>query len=300
MKIRITFGILLLIALLTGCASAPDYKVTVTKDLYFVKDTAMPFEIKVTENKKAVKGLDVSAQLSMTKMDHGSYDVKLEEGKNGTYSGQVNLPMGGKYEAALTLEKDGKKTEKIIEMNVTKPEGVAKINGEWITNEDVSFYKLINKLQLEINREGAKKKYTGKQLEEELAYLESQEKTIEDKNQLLTQIIRLRAIALLASEKGHKATETEVDAALLKAREQYNQYEPAKKLINEYGEEKFWATEKQQYQMIVMSQKVQMDLINKVKKENPKAGEQEIYFQAQKEYEELLVSQVNSLKIEIL
>lgn len=300
MKIRLTLGILLLIALLTGCASDPDYKVTVTKDLYFVKDTAMPFEIKVTENKKAVKGLDVSAELSMTKMDHGSYDVKLEEGKNGTYSGKVNLPMGGKYEAALTLEKDGKKTEKVIEMNVTKPEGVAKINGEWITDEDISFYKLINKIQLEINREGAKKKYKGKQLEEELAYLESQEKTIEDKNQLLTQIIRLRAIALLASEKGHKATDAEVDAALLKAREQYNQYEPAKKLINEYGEEKFWATEKQQYQMIVMSQKVQMDLINKVKKENPKAGEQEIYFQAQKEYEELLVSQVNSLKIEIL
>jgi hypothetical protein len=300
MKIRLTLGILLLIALLTGCASGPDYKVTVTKDLYFVKDTAMPFEIKVTENKKAVKGLDVSAELSMTKMDHGSYDVKLEEGKNGTYSGKVNLPMGGKYEAALTLEKDGKKTEKVIEMNVTKPEGVAKINGEWITDEDISFYKLINKIQLEINREGAKKKYKAKQLEEELAYLESQEKTIEDKNQLLTQIIRLRAIALLASEKGHKATDAEVDAALLKAREQYNQYEPAKKLINEYGEEKFWATEKQQYQMIVMSQKVQMDLINKVKKENPKAGEQEIYFQAQKEYEELLVSQVNSLKIEIL
>jgi hypothetical protein len=300
MKIRLTLGILLLIALLTGCASGPDYKVTVTKDLYFVKDTAMPFEIKVTENKKAVKGLDVSAQLSMTKMDHGSYDVKLEEGKNGTYSGKVNLPMGGKYEAALTLDKDGKKTEKVIEMNVTKPEGVAKINGEWITDEDISFYKLINKLQLEINREGAKNKYKGKQLEEELAYLESQEKTIEDKNQLLTQIIRLRAIALLASEKDHKATDAEVDAALLKAREQYNQYEPAKKLINEYGEEKFWATEKQQYQMIVMSQKVQMDLINKVKKENPKAGEQEIYFQAQKEYEELLVSQVNSLKIEIL
>ena len=61
----------------TGCSSGPDYKVTVTKDLYFVKDTAMPFEIKVTENNKAVKGLDVSAQLSMTNMDHGSYDVKL-------------------------------------------------------------------------------------------------------------------------------------------------------------------------------------------------------------------------------
>jgi hypothetical protein len=300
MKIRVMLVFVLLIALVTGCSSGPDYKVTVTKDLYFVKDTAMPFEIKVTENNKAVKGLDVSAQLSMTNMDHGSYDVKLTEGKNGTYDGKVNLPMGGKYEAAFTLEKDSKKTEKVIELNVTKPKGVAKINGEWITDEDVSFYKFINQLQLEINRESAQKKYTGKQLEEELAYLESQEKTIEDKNQLLTQIIRLHAMALLANEKGHKAADAEVDEALLKAREQYNQYESAKKLINEYGEEKFWAPEKQQYQMIVMSQKVQKDLIDKVKKENPKAGEQEIYYQAQKEYEELLVSQVNSLKIEIL
>ncbi|MFP5114307.1 FixH family protein [Bacillaceae bacterium C204] len=299
-RIMVMIATLFLIAMVTGCSSGPDYKVSVTKDLYFVKDTAMPFEVKVTENNKAVKGLDVSAQLSMTEMDHGSYDVKLVEGKNGTYSGKVNLPMGGKYEAAFTLEKDGQKTEKVIDLHVTKPKGVAKVNGEWISDEDVSFYKFINQLQLAINRESAKDKYTGKQLEEELAYLDTQEKTLEDKNQLLTQIIRLRAMALLADEKGHKAAESEVDAALGKAREQYNQYASAKKLINEYGEEKFWATEKQQYQMIVMSQKVQKDLIDKAKKENPKAGDQEIYYQAQKEYEELLVSQVNSLKIEIL
>jgi hypothetical protein len=299
MKKRVS-AILLLLAIITGCSSAPDYTVKVTKDLYYEKDTEMPFEIKVTENNKAAGGLDVSAQLSMTNMDHGAYDVKLAEGENGTYSGKVNLPMGGKYEAAFTLEKYGKKTVEVIELNVTKPKGVAKINGEWITDEDVSFYKLINQLQLEINREGAQKKYKGKQLEEELGYLDTQAKTLEDKNQLLTQIIRLRAMALLADEKGHKADEAEVDQALLKAREQYDQYESAKKLINEYGEEKFWAIEKQQYQMIVLSQKVQKDLIEKVKKANPKAGEQEIYYLAQKEYEELLVSQVNSLKIEIL
>lgn len=299
MKKRV-FAILLLIAIITGCNSTPDYTVKVTKELYYVIDTEMPFEIKVTENNKAVKGLDVSAQLSMTNMDHGTYDVKLAEGKNGTYSGKVNLPMGGKYEAAFTLEKDGKKAVEVIELNVTKPKGVAKINGEWITNEDISFYKFINQLQLEINREGAQKKYSGKQLEEELAYLETQEKTLEDKNQLLTQIIRLRAMALLADEKGHQADEAEVDQALVKAREQYNQYESAKKLINEYGEEKFWEIEKQQYHMIVMSQKVQKDLLEKVNKENPKAGEQEVYYLAQKEYEELLVSQVNSLSIEIL
>ncbi|MEH7436150.1 FixH family protein [Neobacillus drentensis] len=300
MKTRTMLVILLLLSLITGCSSGPDYKIDVTKELYYQKDTAMPFEIKVTDNKKAVKGLKVTAQLSMTNMDHGSYDVTFVEGKNGTYSGKVNLPMGGKYEAAFVIEKDGKKTEKVIDLNVTKPKGVAKINGDWITNEDVAFYKFINELQLEINREAAKKKYTGKQLEEELAYLESQEKVNNNKNQILTQIIRLRSMAMLANEKGHEATAAEVDVALGKAREQYNQYDSAKKLITEYGEEKFWTTEKQQYEMIVLAQKVQKDLIAKVKKENPTFGEQEVYFQAQKQYEELLVSQVNSLKIEIL
>ncbi|MGG3561479.1 FixH family protein [Neobacillus rhizosphaerae] len=300
MKTRLTLVLLLLISVLTGCSSGPDYKIDVTKELYYQKDTAMPFEIKVMENKKAVKGLKVTAQLSMTNMDHGSYDVTFAEGKNGMYSSKVNLPMGGKYEAAFVIEKDGKKTEKVIDINVTKPKGVAKINGDWITNEDVAFYKFINELQLEINREAAKKKYTGKQLEEELSYLESQEKVNDNKNQIVTQIIRLRSMAMLANEKGHQATATEVDAALGKAREQYNQYESAKKLITEYGEEKFWTTEKQQYQMIVLAQKVQKDLIAKVKKENPTYGEQEVYFQAQKQYEELLVSQVYSLKIEIL
>ncbi|MCM3764105.1 hypothetical protein [Neobacillus niacini] len=52
--------------------------------------------------------------------------------------------------------------------------------------------------------------------------------------------------------------------------------------------------------MIVLSKKVQSDLVTKVKKENPSYGEQEVLFQAQKQYEDLLVSQVNSLEIEIL
>ncbi|WP_066072910.1 FixH family protein [Neobacillus soli] len=300
MKKRMLFVLLLMIAMLAGCSSGPDYTMKVTKEPYYQKDTASGFEIKVLENKKAIKGLKVTAQLSMTNMDHGSYDVKLAEGKGGTYSGKVMLPMGGKYEAVFTLEKDGKKTEKVIDINVVKPKGVAKINGDWITNEDIAFYQLFNKLQLEMNKETAQKKYSGKQLEEELAYLESQEKVSEDKNQLLTQIIRLRSMALLAAEKGHKATDAEVDEAVLKVRDQYNQYDSAKKLISEYGEGQFWATENEQFKLIVLSQKVLKDLITKAQKENPKAGDQEIYYQAQKEYEDLLVSQVNSLKIEIL
>lgn len=300
MKQRLALALLLLIAMLAGCSSGPDYKVEMTKDLFYQKDTALPFEIKITENNKAVKGLAVSAEISMANMDHGTYKVKLAEGKSGTYAGKVKLPMNGKYEIAFTLKKDGKTTEKVLDYVVNKPKGVAMINGKWITNEDVDFYKFINYLQLAMNRETAQKKYSGKELEEELAYLDSQEKTAEDKNQLLTQIIRLRSMALLADEKGHKASDAEIDTELSKVRDQYNQYETAKAMIKEYGEKKFWAIEKEQYKMIVLMKKVQQDLVAQMKKENPQAGAQEIDYLAQQKYEELLVSQVNSLKIEIL
>ncbi|MFD0826665.1 FixH family protein [Neobacillus sp. M.A.Huq-85] len=297
---RTMLALVLLAALLAGCSSGPDYKIDVTKPLYFQKDKAMPFEMKVLENKKAVKGLKVSVELSMASMDHGSYKAKLTEGKAGTYAGNIQLEMPGKYEAAFTLEKGGEKTEKIINFDVKKPQGVASINGKWITNDDLAFYRFINQLQLEINRESAKKQYNGKQLEEELTYLKSQEKVLDDKNQLLTQIIRMRSMAMLAEEKGHKADPAKVEQQIQKVRNQYNQYTSAKKLIKEYGEEKFWAKERKQYQSIVLIQQVQEDLLDEAKKDNPKAGDQEVYYEAQQKYEDLLVSQVNSLKIVIL
>ncbi|MCM3567120.1 FixH family protein [Neobacillus mesonae] len=292
--------LLFLAALLTGCSSGPDYTIKLTKELYFQQDKASPIEIKVTGNNKPAKGLTVKAELSMTNMDHGTAKVTLKEGKDGIYAGEAKLPMTGKYEAAFTLEKDGKKTDKIIDLTVEKPKGAAKINGQWITTDDIAFYQFINQLQLEINREAAKKQYSGKQLEEELSYLDSQETLAKDQNQLLTQIIRLRSMALLAEEKGHKASDADVAQELEKVRGQYNQFSSAQKLIKTYCEGKFWAAEKEQYKMIVLSKKVQEDVLAQVKKENPKAGDQEVLYLAQQKYEDLLVSQVNSLKIEIL
>ncbi|GHH98001.1 FixH family protein [Neobacillus kokaensis] len=297
---RLIYALVLLVAMLTGCSSGSNYTIKVTKEVYFQQDKASPIEIKVTDGGKAVKGLTVTAELSMANMDHGTSDVTLKEAADGVYSGEAQLPMNGKYEAAFMLVKDGDKAEKVIELNVGKPKGVAAINGKWITADDLAFYKMINQLQLAINREAANQKYSGTQLEEELAYLDSQEKLAVDENQLLTQIIRLRAMALLAEEKGHQALDLEVEKAVVQAREQYSEYDAAMKLIKEYGEDQFWDAEKTQFQMIVLSKKVQQDVLAQVKKENPKAGEQEVLYLAQQKYEELLVSQVNSLKIEIL
>lgn len=291
---------ILMVMQLASCSQEAEWNVDVAKEPAFTEGKESEFEIKVTEDGKAVSGLDVSAELAMGSMDHGTVNVDLQEVSDGIYSGSAKFSMAGKWEAAFTLEKDGAKQDKVIDLNVKKAEGVASINGEWITNEDLDFYKFINELHIEINRETDKAKYSGEKLDEALAYWDNQEKLNEDKNQLLTQIIRLRAMAMLGQEKGHKASDQEVNDAIDKVRSQYNDSEVAKKLIAEYGEEKFWRIQKLQYERIVLTQKVQNDLILKVKKENPKAGEQEVQFTAEKEYEELLVSQVNSLKIKIM
>jgi hypothetical protein len=300
MKKALLLTVLLMAAMLAGCSSGPDYKVDVTKPLYFVKDKATPFEIKVTEKGKAVKGLSITAKLAMTSMDHGTNNVKLAESDKGKYSGKVETPMNGKYEITFTMTKAKVKSEKTIDYTVKKAQGVATINGKWITNEDLQFYQLVNKLQLEINREAAKQKYSGDELKEELAYIDSQAKTAADQNQLLTQMIRTRAMALLAEQRGHQATAADIQAAIAKDRAQYDQDPVANQLIKKFGEAKFNALAEKEYKYTVLAKQVAADMIEQTKKQNPNVNDQEINYLAQQNYEDLLVSQMNSLKIKIL
>ena len=300
MKKAIIGAVLLMVALLTGCSSSPNYKITMTKQLYFLKDHATSFEIKVTENKKAVSGLAISADVSMANMDHGTMSVSLTDEKNGKYSGKVKLPMDGKYELTFNMKKENSKTEKTIDYTVKKAAGVAMINGQWIKNEDLQFYQLVNKLQLEINRENAKKTYTDSQLEDELAYIDSQEKNAKDENQLLTQIIRIRSMALLAEERGHQVTTDAITGAIAKDHAQYDQYPDVKSLITSFGDKKFSSLEEKEYKYTILANQVMADVTAQAKKDNPNVNDQEVNYQAQQNYEDLLVSQMDSLKIQIL
>lgn len=183
---------------------------------------------------------------------------------------------------------------------VASKEVVAKVNGEEITKEDLNFYQLINTMQIEMYRDADKKKYTGTELEQAMKYWDAQEKDAKSQNLLLTQVIRLRAVALLAKEKGHQASADEVKQEIEKVKEIYKQQPVAMKMIQDYGEEKFWQQQQVQYERIVLAGKVQKDVIDNVKKANPKAQAKEVNMLAEKKYEELLVSQMGTLKIEIM
>jgi hypothetical protein len=174
---------------------------------------------------------------------------------------------------------------------------VAKINSDTITEEDLDFYKVINRIRVEMNREADRNRLQGKELEESISFWNNQEKAAMDRNTLLTQMIRLHAAALLAKEKGYTASEAEVKKEMDDVKQIYGKEPNALKMIKAYGEKRFWNKEFSQYQLIVLSKKVQLDVMNQVKKANTKAEEKEIYFLANKKYEELLISQIGTLKI---
>ncbi len=300
MKKRFSLGLVLAIGfLLTGCGQGENWEPEFTQDVYFVKGAKSPVEIKVMEEGEPVTDLSAIVSFEMTKMSHGTVNLKLKEAKDGIYSGEAEFPMAGEYVATFTLKKEGYTIEKVLEVNVNKSEGVATINGEPISQETLEFYHFINLLHIEMNREADRKQYKGKQLEERLAQWEAEEKRASDKNGLLIQIIRLRAMALLAEEKGHEATAAEVEKEINDIRSKYKQSEAAVALIDDFGADKFWKIEQQQYKLIVLMQKVQQDIKDKVKQENPNVNEQEIAYLAGKQYDELLESQIGTLKIEI-
>lgn len=65
-------------------------------------------------------------------------------------------------------------------------------------------------------------------------------------------------------------------------------------MIKKFGEDRFWEKQKSQYELIVLAKKVQQDIMDNVKKANPKAESKEINMLFAKKYEELLVSQVKN------
>lgn len=283
--------------LLAGCSSGPDWTLSLEAPEKFVSGREITLKLNVQEKNKPVTGLQVSAQLEMKKMDHGTVDVDFQEKGDGVYEGKTMLEMGGEWTAIVRLSDKQQQKESIASFSIQEVKEVGSINGEPITGEDLAFYRTINRLHIEISREKDRQRLKGAELEEANGFWDARDKEAALANSLLTQIIRLRAAALLAQEKGYAAAGAEVQRELDASQEQYERSVAAKQLISEYGEERFWAKEEARCRLMVLAKKVQTDMIARVKTENPQAGTREIALLAEKKYEELLVSQIGTLKI---
>lgn len=300
-------AILLGLFVISGCNGSSNWDVELAETPNVIESQAAPVTFKISTDDKPAANLEVNAKFEMAKMDHGSLEVELAEREEGVYTGEVELPMEGDWQAFLTISDGKNSTEEVITFTAQKGETsvnnegdvVASINGENINTEDVEFYKLINMIQIEMYREADQKKYKGKELDEAMKYWDQQVSAAKNENTLLTQIIRLRAMALLAVEKGHKATTEEIQAKLAETKEAYQNSPRAQEMIKQFGEANFWMIQEKQQNAIVLVSKVQQDVLSNVKKDNPNAESKEINMLAEKKYEELLVSQVSTLKIKI-
>ena len=102
--------------MLTSCGSSPEFKVD-TAPKYKV-DVTYPIILSATENGDAVTGLDIVATLEMAKMDHGVIKVEFDDNGDGTYTGEVELPMGGEWIANVEAEQDGKTYDDMLTFDV--------------------------------------------------------------------------------------------------------------------------------------------------------------------------------------
>lgn len=302
------------------------------------RDPSSLMALQITDNQGApVVGLEVQASFEMVRMDHGTIEAQLTETENNLYEGYVALPMAGTWEATITMIGDQHSKQQTFTFDTEKPvtssdvagsssssmeaaqatksksnaqpkaqldsaaanETVATVAGKSITELDIEFYQFINELQIAMYKEQDQKRLDGEELKEAMSYWEAQEAAAKHPNTLLTQSIRLHAAALLAEEKGHMAADTEINEALKQVKAVYEQSPAASSLIEKFGEEQFWKKQRSQYELIVLSEKAQQDVLQYVQQANPDAPPHEQNVLAQMKWEELLISQISSLEVNI-
>ncbi len=295
---KLTVFLFSLLFLFTGCSNG-DWEVTIKTTPFYKEGVAAPFAVQIKENGKLAKQLKVHATFEMSNMDHGKIEVDLHEKENGVYEGNVQLPMEGDWEALLVIKKGNDKVEKLLKMHVKKETAVAKIGKEKITMNDVRFYQVLSKIEIAIQKERAQATYKGAALNEQLAYWDRREQYAHRLDQALSHLVELQVMALLAEEKGHVVTKQEITKTIAAFRHQYERYEVVQQMIDTYGEKKFWEDYSHYSKLRLLVSDVYNDLAGAVRKANPTVNDNEIRYLAQKQYNELFISQINSLQIDL-
>lgn len=114
MLVIVMITVMLMVA---GCGGAsPEFSVDTAPK--YKDGESYPITLSVTDNGEAVTGMDILATLEMEKMDHGTIEVSFDDNGDGTYTGEVELPMGGEWIAGIEAELDGKTYDEILTFDV--------------------------------------------------------------------------------------------------------------------------------------------------------------------------------------
>lgn len=176
---------------------------------------------------------------------------------------------------------------------------VVTIDGKVLTYEDLQFHELMNKAEIELNRQQDEQKLKGAELEDKLAYWDEQLQYYDNFNVNLSKMIEQYSMYLLAKEKGLNVTDDEVKKAIGEFEEKVQQYGPASELVKAYPEDAYQNRLKRYFTEKLLTVKIYETLETDVKREKPNAPEKEIAYDTTKKYEELYQSQIGSLDLKI-
>ena len=122
----------------------------------------------------------------------------------------ASFVMGGCQQEQKVPVKESKSEAKEQEAAFIGEDKVVTIAGKVFTYEDLQFYELMNKVEIELNRQQDEQQLDGDQLKDQLTYWDEQITYHGNFNVNLAKMIQQHTMYLLAKEKGLSVPEEEV------------------------------------------------------------------------------------------
>ena len=121
------------------------------------------------------------------------------------------------------------------------------------------------------------------------------------KEEIITQIVQLRAVNLLANLKGVSTTSDEVEERISAFKQNTASLQDFNERARQFGEDRFWRFEKNRYFIILNTEKIKKNLVEdereKYKQNNADAPEGVLIYTASRKFDDLVVEAVGLLEI---
>lgn len=191
------------------------------------------------------------------------------------------------------------KAEESSEDGFQADDKVVTINGKVLSYEDLQFYQLMNKVDIELNRAADEKNLQGDELKEKLAYWDEQLKYHDNFNVNLSKMMEQHTMYLLAREKGLDIETAVVGKTVDEFTAKVAQIEAASQLVSDFPTDAYQNRLNNYFTEKLLTLQIYDTLKADVVKEKPNASEKEVAYDTTKNYEELYQSQIASLEIKI-
>lgn len=204
-------------------------------------------------------------------------------------SGEQNTEDKSGDQSAAEISKDGFQAD----------DKVVTINGKVLSYEDLQFYQLMNKIDIELNRAADEQNLSGEEWKEKMAYWDEQSKYHDNFNVNLSKMMEQHTMYLLAREKGLDVESAQVSKTVEEFTAKVAQNEAASQLVSDFPSDAYQNRLNNYFTEKLLTLQIYDTLKADVVKEKPDASEKEIAYDTTKNYEGLYQSQIASLDIKI-